>query len=190
MKIRTLLITLTGIFVFTMTFASCSNKAKGKEDDPKNKTEQTEQTNQAAAPATSVISNISDGQTGPKDPTKVHKLTTEEFKQWVFNYDVNQQWAYAGDKPCVIDFYADWCRPCKMVAPIMEELAKEYNGEVYFYKVNVDEEKELAQAFGIRSIPSVLFCPKTGQPQMAVGAMEKENYIKAIEEVMGVKLPK
>lgn len=116
-------------------------------------------------------------------------LTTEEFKEKVFNYEQNQEWKYQGDKPCIIDFYADWCAPCRMVAPILEELAKEYEGKIDIYKVDTEAEQELAAVFGIRSIPSLLFIPKKGQPQMALGALPKETFIRAIDEVLGVKPP-
>ncbi len=114
-------------------------------------------------------------------------LTKETFLQKVFNYEVNNEWKFEGDKPCIIDFYADWCGPCKMVAPIMEELSSDFAGKVDIYKINTEEEQELAAAFGIRSIPSVLFCPVTDKPQMAVGALPKEGYIQAIESVFGIK---
>jgi len=116
-------------------------------------------------------------------------LTTSEFKEKVFNYEKNQEWKYEGDKPCIIDFYADWCSPCKMVAPILEELAKEYEGKIDIFKVDTEAEQELAAVFGIRSIPSLLFIPKDGQPQMAMGALPKETFIRAIDEVLGVKPP-
>ena len=113
----------------------------------------------------------------------VVKLTAETFQKLVWNYKKNpKEWVFAGDQPCIIDFYADWCRPCKMVAPIMEELSKEYKGRVRIYKVNTDEEQELAGAFGIRSIPSLLFVPVTGQPKMAVGALPKEALKQAVEQ--------
>ncbi len=116
-------------------------------------------------------------------------LTTQEFKEKVFNYEQHQEWKFAGDKPAIIDFYADWCAPCRMVAPILEELAKEYDGKVDIYKVDTEAEQELAMVFGIRSIPSLLFIPKEGQPQMAMGALPKETFVRAIEEVLGVKPP-
>lgn len=116
-------------------------------------------------------------------------LTTQEFKEKVFNYEQNQEWKFEGDKPCIIDFYADWCAPCKMVAPILDELSKEYDGKVDIYKINTEVEQELAMVFGIRSIPSLLFVPKEGQPQMAMGALPKETFVKAIDEVLGVKPP-
>ena len=100
---------------------------------------------------------------------------------------VSKEWKFEGDKPCVIDFYADWCGPCKTVAPVLEELAKEYDGELNVYKVNTEEEQELASAFGIRSIPSFLFVPATGQPQMAMGALPKDTFVKAFKDVLGVE---
>lgn len=111
-------------------------------------------------------------------------LTKETFLQKVFNYEVNKEWKYEGELPCIIDFYADWCMPCKMVAPVLEELAKEYEGKINIYKVDTEEEQELAAVFGIRSIPSLLFCPKNGQPQMAMGALPKETFKSAINDVL------
>jgi thioredoxin len=116
----------------------------------------------------------------------VEHLTKETFMEKVFNYEVSKEWKFEGDKPCVIDFYADWCGPCKAVAPVLEELAKEYDGELNVYKVNTEEEQELASAFGIRSIPSFLFVPATGQPQMAMGALPKDTFVKAFKDVLGV----
>ena len=111
-------------------------------------------------------------------------LTKQTFFDKVFNYEQNKDWKFEGELPCIIDFYADWCQPCKIVAPILEELSKEYEGKVNIYKVNTEEETELAAAFGIRSIPSILFCPKDGQPQMAQGALPKETLIQAINDVL------
>lgn len=112
---------------------------------------------------------------------EVVTLNKAEFLSKVFNYEKSpSQWVYEGDKPCIIDFYADWCGPCKKVAPIMKELAGEYKNEIVIYKVNVDQEKELASAFGIQSIPSILFVPKQGQPQMAQGALPKEEMVRLI----------
>jgi thioredoxin len=111
-------------------------------------------------------------------------LTKETFLAKVFNYEVNQEWKFEGELPCLIDFYADWCGPCKMVAPILEELSKEFVGKINIYKVNTEEEQELAAAFGIQSIPSMLFCPKDGKPQMAMGALPKQAMTDAINEVL------
>ena len=111
-------------------------------------------------------------------------LTKQTFQEKVFNYEQNKEWKFEGDLPCMIDFYADWCQPCKMVAPILEELAAEYKGKLNIYKVNTEAEQELAAAFGIRSIPSLLFCPKDGQPQRAMGALPKETFKKAIADIL------
>lgn len=97
-------------------------------------------------------------------------LTKAEFLEKVVNYEKNpNEWVYLGDKPCVIDFYADWCRPCKIAGPILDDLAKEYHEDIYVYKIDTEEERELAAAFGIRSIPAFLFCPMEGKPQMSSG---------------------
>ncbi len=117
----------------------------------------------------------------------IEHLTNETFKQKVFNYDENKEWKFEGHKPCLIDFYADWCGPCKMVAPVLEELADEYNDKIDIYKVDTEQERELAGMFGIQSIPSLLFVPKEGQPQMAMGALPKETFKKAFKEVLKVE---
>ena len=111
-------------------------------------------------------------------------LTKQTFLEKVFNFEENKEWKFEGDLPCIIDFYADWCQPCKMVAPILEELDKEYEGKINIYKIDTEAEQELAAAFGIRSIPSMLFCPKEGQPQMAQGALPKETITQAIDDVL------
>jgi len=111
-------------------------------------------------------------------------LTKQAFLDKVFNYEVNQEWKFEGDLPCIIDFYADWCGPCKMVAPLLEELSTEYSGKINIYKIDTEAEQELASAFGIRSIPSILFCPKEGQPQMAVGALPKDSMKQAISDIL------
>lgn len=113
-------------------------------------------------------------------------LTATSFKQKVFNYETNKEWKYEGEKPALVDFYADWCGPCKMVAPILEELSKEYDGKLNIYKVDTDIERELASVFSIQSIPSLLFIPLNGQPQMALGALPKESFKKAFKEVLDV----
>ena len=111
-------------------------------------------------------------------------LTTEEFKNKVFNYDVNKEWKYSGELPAIIDFYADWCGPCKMVAPILQEIAKDYNGKLIVYKVDTESEQELAATFGISSIPTLLFVPMTGQPQAAMGALPRQSFDRAIKDVL------
>ena len=114
----------------------------------------------------------------------IEHLNKETFLKKVFNFEANQEWKFEGDLPCVIDFYADWCGPCKMVAPILEDLATEYSGKINFYKIDTEAEQELAGAFGIRSIPSMLFVPKEGQPRMSVGALPKDALKNAIQEVL------
>jgi thioredoxin len=111
-------------------------------------------------------------------------LTKDTFMTKVFDFEKNKEWNYQGELPCLIDFYADWCGPCKMVAPILEELAKEYQGKINIYKVDTEEEQELAGVFGIRSIPSILFCPADGAPQMAMGALPKDTFKKAIDDIL------
>lgn len=111
-------------------------------------------------------------------------LTRETFLQKVFDYEKHREWKFQGDLPCLIDFYADWCGPCRIIAPILEELAEEYKGKINIYKVDTEEEQELAAVFGIRSIPSLLFCPKDAQPQMAMGALPKNTLKKVIDEVL------
>ena len=114
-------------------------------------------------------------------------LTAETFKEKVFNYEENKEWKFEGDLPCMIDFYADWCGPCKVVAPVLEELSEEFDGKLNIYKVNTEEEQELSAVFGIQSIPSLLFVPNIGQPQMAMGALPKDTFKKAIKDVLKVE---
>ena len=113
-------------------------------------------------------------------------LTNETFKEKIFNYEANKEWKFEGETPAIIDFYADWCGPCKVVAPILEELKAEYGDKLDIFKVNTEEQQELSSVFGIQSIPSLLFIPKEGQPQMAMGALPKETFKQAISEVLSV----
>lgn len=125
--------------------------------------------------------------TNNKQMGTIH-LTKETFMQKVANFEANpKEWKYLGDKPCIIDFYADWCGPCKAVAPILEELAKTYDGQIYVYKINTDEQQELAGMFGIRSIPSLLFVPMNDKPQMSVGALPKAQMVEAINNILLAK---
>mgnify|MGYP006288439885 CR=1 FL=1 len=114
-------------------------------------------------------------------------LTVESFKEKIFNYDQNKEWVYEGELPAIIDFYADWCGPCKMIAPVLEEISQEYEGKLHVYKVDTESEQELAAAFGIQSIPSLLFIPMDDKPQMAMGALPKPSLVKAIQEVLKVE---
>ena len=118
--------------------------------------------------------------------TMVQELTLEEFQKKVYNLADRSTTAptYLGDKPAIVDFYASWCGPCRMVGPVLEELAEEYKDRIVIYKVNTEREPDLAAAFGIRSIPSILFIPKGGRPQMLQGAMPKQAFRQAIEEYL------
>ena len=113
----------------------------------------------------------------------VEHLTLNTFKEKIFDFEANKEWAFKGDTPVLIDFYADWCGPCKAVAPVLEELANEYDGKVIIYKVDTEKELELAGMFGIRSIPSLLFIPTEGEPQMAAGALGKPQFQQAFSDI-------
>jgi thioredoxin len=110
------------------------------------------------------------------------KLTADKFKEDIFDYTTEREWKYKGDLPAIIDFYADWCGPCKMVAPILEELSEDYKDQLNIYKVDTEVEQELSAVFQIRSIPSLLFIPKEGQPMMQPGALPKSAFKQVIEK--------
>jgi thioredoxin len=114
-------------------------------------------------------------------------LTKETFLKKVFNFEENQEWKFEGKRPVLIDFYADWCGPCKALAPVLEQLSDEYEGKIDIYKIDTEVEQELAAAFAIRSIPSMLFCPAEGQPQMANGALPKAEIERIIADVLKVE---
>lgn len=158
---------IVGIVVVLFAFAACNSTTKESDTDVRTSEEKV-QTKTKSDPKS--------------ESGKVVYLTNETFKQKVFNYEANQEWKYEGNVPCIVDFYADWCGPCKQIAPTLEELAKEYDGKVIIYKVNTDKERELSTAFGISSIPTILFIPIKGQPQASQGALPKESFVKAIEE--------
>ena len=126
-------------------------------------------------------------------PTNYIKMTTnltkETFLKKVFNFEENKDWVFEGKRPVLIDFYADWCGPCKMLAPILETLSEEYKGAIDIYKIDTEAEQELSAAFGIRSIPSMLFCPMEGQPEMANGALPKAELEQIIADVLKVEKP-
>jgi thioredoxin 1 len=115
---------------------------------------------------------------------EVVHLTAQDFKDKVFNYETGKDWKYEGTLPAIVDFYADWCSPCKMVAPILEDLALKYSGKIVVYKVNTENEQELASVFGIQSIPTLLFIPKEGQPQAAMGALPRQTFEQVIQDVL------
>ena len=110
------------------------------------------------------------------------QLTTQEFKDKIFDYEKGENWAYKGDLPAIIDFYADWCGPCKSVAPVLEELSETYKDQLLIYKLDTDKEQELSAMFGIQSIPTFLFIPKEGSPMMQKGAIPKNVFQQVINE--------
>lgn len=155
---RTILLLLAAVVA-----VSCSNSTETKAQSDKS-TQTTEAT-------------IEEGKT-------IH-LNKDLFIERIMDFETNkEQWVYRGDKPAIIDFYADWCKPCKLIAPIMEELADEYKGQIYVYKIDTQVERELASIFGIRSIPAVLFIPMEGKPQMSTGALPKETFKSAIDDFL------
>jgi len=113
-------------------------------------------------------------------------LTKETFKTKVFDFEANKEWKFAGSRPCIVDFYAEWCGPCKMLAPVLEELSQKYAGKLDIYKINTEEQVELAGMFGIQSIPTMLFIPMEGKPKMAAGMLPKETLEKVITGELGV----
>ena len=150
-----------------ISMSACGNTQKGSNEQGKEQTK--EQSNNVQK----------------ENKMKPIKLTKEEVLTKVANFETSPNACKnLGDKPAIVDFYADWCGPCKMVAPILEQLQEEYGDSIQVYKVDTDAEQELAAAFGIRSIPSLLFIPKEGQPQMAMGAMSKGDFKKAIDQVL------
>ena len=159
--------------IVTMFMTSCSSEQEIKSEE-----------SISIKQDTPVVTNIKN----EKKDIMEH-LTVETFKEKVFNYEENKEWKFEGELPAIIDFYADWCGPCKMVAPILEELQAEYEGKIKIYKVNTEEQQALSAVFGIRSIPSILFIPKEGQPQMSAGALPKDGFKKAINEILLVPQP-
>lgn len=129
--------------------------------------------------------NNKENNTKKENAMKTITLTKADFLTKVANYETSPtEWKYLGDKPALVDFYASWCGPCKALAPVLEELAAEYGDSIYIYKVNTEEQQELAAAFGIRSIPTLLFIPKEGKPQIAQGALPKAQLKEAIDKVL------
>ena len=116
----------------------------------------------------------------------IKNLNKNEFKQLVFDYENEKEWVFLGNKPAIIDWFALWCGPCKMIGPILEELSIEYEGKIDFYKIDVDLEQELSATFNIKSIPSILYIPLNGQPEMMVGGLPKEKFKKEINEILKI----
>ena len=131
-----------------------------------------------------VFAQNNNGSSADKDG-EIVLLTKKDFLEKVYNYEKNKdRFVYEGALPCIVDFYADWCPPCKTVDPILKDLANEYKGKIVIYKVNVDNEKALASAFGIQYIPTYFFIPAKGDPQVANSAMPRESFVKAINTVL------
>ncbi|WP_455674242.1 thioredoxin [Phocaeicola sp.] len=133
----------------------------------------------------SIYAQTEDQDKTDEEQGKVIRMNKEMFVDDVFDYTTGStDWKYKGEKPAVIDFYATWCGPCRMISPILKSLAKEYKDQIVVYKVDTDKEKELSAAMGIQSLPTVVFIPKIGQPQIIVGAADKATFKRAIEEVL------
>lgn len=161
--------------ILTMGLFACSGKKSEKDKVTSKDGKETVQEEAALDSSTAVTGE------------PIH-LTKAEFLKKVVNYEVNsKEWKYLGDKPCIIDFWATWCPPCKAIAPVLNDLAKEYKGKIYVYKVDVDQEKELAQAFGIQSIPTLLFVPMKGDPKAELGAISKDAMKDKIDNFMLIK---
>jgi thioredoxin len=158
-------------FIATFLLLSCSSTSGGKDEKVSEK-----------ATTHKTTGDDSDKASASGKP---ELLTAKTFKMKVMDYEKNpKQWVFEGDKPAIVDFYADWCRPCRMIAPIMEELAVEYKGKVDIYKVDTEAQKDLARVFGIQSLPSVLFIPMQGNPSLQKGALPKESYEQIIKEFL------
>lgn len=158
------------LIVAIVVLGSCSNNKKSNSED------------KTAMPTTKTKDTIK-----ANNELATKYLSTEGFKKKIMNYDEHpQEWVFEGHRPAIIDFYATWCGPCKMTAPIIERLARKYKGQIDFYKVDIDQERELAQIFGIRSIPTFLFIPMKGQPTAQMGAMQLADFEEIIEsELLG-----
>jgi len=176
MKNKLLIIAVTALFA--LTHYSCATDAEGQNTNVVQKSNLT-------ADNKAITNETANTETGSNTSSAVPiHLTTATFKEKVFNYETSKEWKYNGNLPCIIDFYADWCGPCKRIAPILEDLAIEYEGKIIIYKVNTENEQELAAVFGIQSIPTLLFVPLNEQPQLAQGALPKETFKDAIENVL------
>ncbi len=134
-----------------------------------------------------LVLGVSYGQQKKEVGGTVIYLNNEQFKKMVFNYEVNSEWKYLGSKPAIIDFYADWCGPCRIMSPRLEEIAREYSDKIIVYKVNTDKEQLLSANLGIQSLPTLVFIPQNGMPQASMGVIPKESLVKAIHGVLLIR---
>ena len=173
-------------------FIACGNSAANQDDTQQSGEKAQTETEEKAVAISDNESNESkdsesdnDNESGNETTASAEPVQMDKamFLARVFDYENNpEQWKFEGDRPCIIDFYADWCGPCKKVEPIMEDLAAKYEGKIDIYKVDTDKQKELAQVFGIQSIPSIMFCPKEGKPAMYRGAFPKSKYLELVNK--------
>lgn len=131
-------------------------------------------------------SKAEDPSGGESTANGVIHLNKTAFIEKIFDYEKNSEWAYKGDKPAIVDFYADWCGPCKKLSPLLEEIQGEYNGKLQVYKVDTEKSRELAAAFGIRSLPTIVFIPMDGEPKAVLGYVPKEQLTKMITDILKV----
>lgn len=162
-KNKCLLLAASVILSTSMMFASCTNNNTGEKNSETTLTESTQQHGKG----------------------KVVHLTTAQMREQIYDYKANpNKWVYKGSKPAIIDFYADWCGPCRRLGPKLEKIAEKYNDKLIVYKINIDNEPELAQVFGIQSIPMVLFVPAKGTPIQTMGDLPEEEIEKAVSEII------
>ncbi len=140
-----------------------------------------------AASGFKLYSSTTEGTKDTDSKNAVISLDADSFKDKVFNYEEGQQWNYKGDVPAILDFYADWCGPCKMLSPVLNKIQKEYDGKLQIYKINTDEQRELAATFGIRSLPTIVFVPMDGEPQATMGYHSKDDLEEMITKILQVE---
>jgi thioredoxin 1 len=162
-------IIILGLFSLSFIFLACETKQKEETTNI-----ETVNTTEQVIESKNTLNAAENG--------KVQSINAQIFKNYIFDYKNNSIWKLQSEKPVVVDFYADWCRPCKIIAPILDELAAEYKDKIHFVKVDTDVETELARQFNISAIPAVMFCPVGGDPVMTTGALDKSSYKKVIQD--------